>query len=67
MNTDKRCKVMTSVGSQMRRENERILQEHISGFMEEARDYIQKSQVVFLHAPGLNRTLFMSESKPLRD
>lgn len=65
MNTDKRAKIMSSVGSQMRRENEKILQQHIHEFMEEAKEFIDKSDVIFLHAPGLNKTLFLSEAKPL--
>ena len=36
MNKDKVAKVMTSTGSQMRRNNEKLLQEHIIKYMEEA-------------------------------
>ena len=39
----------------MRRENERLLQDHIEGFMEEALEYIKQCEVIFLHAPGLNK------------
>jgi len=49
---------MSSVGSQMRRENERLLQDHIEGFMDEATEFIKQSDVIFLHAPGLNKQLF---------
>jgi len=65
LNKDKSCKVMSSVGSQMRRENEKLLQEHITDYMEEARPYIEKADVIFLHAPGMNKTLFLSEARPL--
>ena len=65
MNTDKRSKIMSSVGSQMRRENEKLLQEHISEYMEEARPFIERADVIFLHAPGMNKTLFLSEARPL--
>lgn len=58
---------MSSVGSQMRRENERLLQDHIEGFMEEASEYIKQADVIFLHAPGLNKHLFISESAPLAE
>ena len=51
----------------MRRENERLLQDHIEAFMEEASDYITRSSVIFLHAPGLNKTIFLSESRPLAE
>jgi Bacteroidetes VLRF1 release factor len=49
----------------MRRENERLLQEHITEYMEEAKTHIEKADVIFLHAPGMNKTLFLSEAKPL--
>lgn len=49
------------MGSMMRRENEKILQESIENCMQhEATEHIQNSDVIFLHAPGLNKTLFMS-------
>ena len=40
-NTDKRKNIMTSVGSQMRRENEKLLQDHIDEFMEDSKDLIE--------------------------
>ena len=49
----------------MRRQNERLLQEHIDEYMEEAQPFIQKADVIFLHAPGINKTLFLSEAMPL--
>lgn len=64
-NKDRTSNVMTSVGSQMRRENEKMLNENITEYMEEARPFIEKADVVFLHAPGMNKNLFLSQSKPL--
>ena len=64
-NTDRSKKIMTSVGSQMRRENERLLQDHIDEFMEDAREHIEESEVIIIHAPGMNKNVFMSEGKPL--
>lgn len=58
---------MSSVGSQMRRENERLLEQHIMDFMEEASTHIKECEVIFLHAPGINKTFFMSESRPLAE
>lgn len=49
----------------MRRENERLLQDHIDEFMEDAKKHIDESSVIFLHAPGMNRNVFMSEGRPL--
>lgn len=51
----------------MRRENERLLEQHIMDFMEEASAHIRDCEVIFLHAPGLNKTFFMSESRPLAE
>ena len=42
-----------------------MLQENIETFMEEAKDFIAKADVVFLHAPGFNKTLFLSNQKSL--
>ena len=64
-NTDRRKNIMSSVGSQMRRENERILQDHIDAFMEEAEALLDQCKVIYLHAPGMNRLVFMSKSGPL--
>ncbi len=58
---------MSSVGSQMRRENERLLEQHIMDFMDEASQHIAESEVIFLHAPGINKTFFTTESRPLYD
>ena len=49
----------------MRRANEVLLQGHIEEFMEEAKGHIEESKIIFLHAPGLNKNLFLSESRPL--
>jgi len=57
---------MSSTGSQMRRENEKLLAEHIEKYLEEAKQHIQQSEVIFLHAPGLNKSYFITESKPLQ-
>jgi phosphoglycerate dehydrogenase-like enzyme len=33
--------------------------------MEESKEFIAKADVIFLHAPGLNKTLFLSNQKSL--
>lgn len=66
LNKDKVAKVMSSTGSEMRRANEKLLQEHILQYMEEAKPHIDKADVIFLHAPGLNKMIFLSESAPLQ-
>ena len=64
MNADK-SKSISSMGSQMRRENERLLQEYIAANLEEAKQQIEQADAIFLHAPGLNKTILMSLSKTL--
>lgn len=49
----------------MRRENEKILSEHIEAFMEEAGELLEKCKVIYLHAPGMNKLIFMAQSGPL--
>jgi len=34
--------------------------------MEEAKDHIKTADVIFLHAPGLNKTILLSQSKQLQ-
>ena len=51
---------MTSVGSQMRRENEKLLQDHIDEFMEDSKDLIEESDIIFFHAPGENKIAFLA-------
>ena len=55
MTADRTKNIMASVGSQMRRENERLLEQHIMDFMEEASGHIAEAEVIFLHAPGINK------------
>ena len=50
----------------MRRENEKLLQKDIETNMEEAKDHIAKADVIFLHAPGFDKTLFLSKQKSLK-
>jgi len=51
----------------MRRNNERLLQEHIDAALEEHKDLIKKCDIIYLHAPGMNRIILMSESRPLKE
>jgi hypothetical protein len=67
LNKDKIANVMASTGSMMRRENERLLAEHIEKYLGEAKEYIRDAEVIFLHAPGLNKSYFVFESKPLQE
>ena len=58
---------MSSTGSQMRRQNEILLQQHIDDFMEEAKSHIQQSKIIFLYAPGMNKLMFTAKSGHLSD
>ena len=33
--------------------------------MEEAKAHIEEADVIFLHAPGMNKTILVSEARPL--
>jgi len=65
-NKDKSKKVMTSVGSMLRREMEKVHQEHVANIMEECKKYLEEAVVIFLHAPGINRSFFLTEGMPLK-
>ena len=67
MNFDKKSSWMTSVGSQMRRANERIHQEHIQEYLEEYKEDLEKADIIFLNAPGMNKLFFIGPDKPLRE
>jgi hypothetical protein len=49
----------------MRRNNEVLLQQHIEEYMKKAENDISESQLIFLFAPGMNKNIFLSESKSL--
>ena len=49
----------------MRRENERLLQDHIDEFMDDSKDLIEESDVIFFLAPGANKLAFLAEGRPL--
>lgn len=66
LNKDRTKSVMNSTGSQMRREMERVHQQNVANIMEECKQYLADSQVIFLHAPGINRLFFLTEGKPLK-
>ena len=65
-NKDRRKSVMTSVGSQMRREMEKIHQANVANIMEECQKSLAEAKVIFLHAPGINRSFFLTEGMPLK-
>ncbi len=65
-NKDKSKSVMRSVGSQMRREMEKVHQENVANIMEDCKKYLSEALVIFLHAPGINRSFFLSEGMPLK-
>ena len=66
INKDKTKGGINSVGSQMRRENEKMHQSHIAQILESEIEYIKQADVIFLHAPGINKTFFLGDAKPLK-
>lgn len=49
----------------MRRENEKKHQENIDYILKVNEDHLTKSDAIFLQAPGLNKTIFIGESRSL--
>ena len=66
INKDKSKNVMNSTGSQLRREMEKVHQEHVANIMDECQKYLAEAVVIFLHAPGINKSFFLSEGMPLK-
>ena len=62
---DKKMGHINSIGSLVRRELEKEHQENIQKIMEECKDVLKEADLIFLHAPGINRCFFLSEGKPL--
>jgi hypothetical protein len=56
---------INSTGSQIRRENERIHQEHIVEILEENDVHLASADLIFIVAPGLNRIILTKEPSPL--
>lgn len=54
-----------SMGSSIRRENERIHQENIQEILEENEAYLRDADIIFIAAPGLNRIILTKEPSPL--
>jgi len=51
----------------MRRNNERLHQEHIEETLNEYEADLKAADVIFLHAPGINKQFFIGHEKLLRD
>lgn len=49
----------------MRRENERKHQENIDLILKINSDNLENSKVIFIYAPGFNRSIFLDNDKPL--
>jgi len=62
LNCDRSKNIMASTGSQMRRQNEILLQQHIDEFMEDAKTHIDQSKIIFLYAPGMNKLMFTAKA-----
>ena len=54
-----------SIGSQIRRENEKIHQMNVDNILDENLKEIQECEIVLFQAPGMNKLLLVDENKPL--
>eukprot|EP00744_Colponema_vietnamica_P007074 GILI01010214.1.p1 GENE.GILI01010214.1~~GILI01010214.1.p1 ORF type:complete len:397 (-),score=77.97 GILI01010214.1:34-1134(-) len=55
-----------SGGAHMRRYNETKHQEHIADVLEEWTEYLQQADLIFIHAPGINKSFFLGDHTPIR-
>jgi hypothetical protein len=62
---DKAKKVKSSIGSQIRRDQEKKHQENIEYILNMNLEHLGKSDAIFLQAPGLNKTILVGENKKL--
>ncbi|EAR92408.1 hypothetical protein TTHERM_00085060 (macronuclear) [Tetrahymena thermophila SB210] len=58
-------KKVKSIGSQIRRDQEKKHQEKVHNILNEHIDEIDKTDVVFLQAPGLNKQILIRDNEPL--
>jgi len=63
MNNEKSVK--KSIGSQLRIHGERKHQENIKFILEMNVEFLEKSDAIFLQAPGLNKMIFVGEDRSL--
>jgi hypothetical protein len=62
---DKGKKVKSSIGSQIRRDQEKKHQEKIEYLLNMNSEHLGKSDAIFLQAPGINKTILIGEDKKL--
>jgi len=58
-------KNIKSIGAQIRRANEKKHQENIELILKLNEEYLIKSDIIFIHAPGFNKGILIGENKPL--
>ena len=66
INFDKKSVCMNSFGSEFRRFNEMLHQDHIQEYLSEYKQDLEKADVIYLNAPGINKQFFIGTDKPLR-
>ena len=65
INKDKTKSIKNSSGAQLRRENEKKHSENIEYILKINEEYLNKSDAIFLFAPGINKLLIVGENRPL--
>lgn len=60
-------KKIKSMGSQIRRFNEKKHQEGVNSILEKNMDYLHKSDIILMHAPGENEAIMFDEGKALNE
>jgi hypothetical protein len=62
-NCDKHGGCMKSAGSQLRRYNEVKHRDEVQELLSTWHDYVSSASLIFMHAPGINRTMFFPTSQ----
>ena len=62
---DKSKKIKSSIGAQIRRANEKKHQENIEYILKVNEDNLLKSDVIFIQAPGVNKSILIGDDKSL--
>lgn len=65
INKDKTKNIKNSSGAQLRREGEKKHSENIEYILKINEEYLIKSDVLFLFAPGINKQLIIGDNRPL--
>jgi hypothetical protein len=62
-----KSKNISSMGAQLRRANEKKHKENIELVLKVNQEYLDKCDCIFIQAPGVNKSIFLGEGRPLNN